>query len=124
MVKITPEDFIAALKEMSIKEVLKLVEAIKEEFGIDPTAVVAAAPSSGAGEVEAAKKEVSVKLVSAGQKKIEVIKAIKEITNLGLMESKKLVDSVPVFVKESIKPEEADKIRDTLVAAGAEVSIE
>lgn len=124
MSKIKPEDFIAALKEMSIKEVLSLVEAIKEEFGIDPTAVAVAAPA-GAGEAEdSAKKEVSVKLVSAGQKKIEVIKAIKEITNLGLMESKKLVDSAPIFVKEAIKPDEADRIRDALVAAGAEVSIE
>lgn len=123
MAKIKPEDFITALKEMSIKEVMQLVEAMKEEFGIDPTAVVATASTQETAATET-KKEVNLKLVSAGQKKIEVIKAVKEITNLGLMEAKKLVDSAPVLIKEGVKTEEADKIRDILVAAGAEIAYE
>lgn len=127
MSKFTPEEFVQALKEMKVKEVMAIIEAIKEEFGVDPSAVFAAGSardqdSDGAKQKE--KTEVNIRIVSAGQKKIEVIKAVKELAGLGLMESKKLVDSVPVLFKEGVKPEEAEKIRDILVAAGAEVAIE
>lgn len=124
MAKIQPEDFINALKEMTIKEVMSLVEAIKNEFGIDPAAFAVAASAAADDEGANVKSEVSVKLVSAGQKKIEVIKVVKELAGLGLMESKKLVDSAPVMFREGIPPEEAEKIRDALVAAGAEVLVE
>lgn len=123
--KLNPKEFVDALKEMKIKEIMDLVEAIKEEFGIDPAAFVASqAPASDDSKAAEVKTEVTVRIVSAGQKKIEVIKAVKEIAGLGLMEAKKLVDSVPAVVKEQIKPEEAEKIREALVAAGAEVVVE
>lgn len=122
--KFTAEEFISALKEMKIREIMELVEAIKQEFGIDPTAFAVAKTAEGDQGAPQAKTEVNVKIVSAGQKKIEVIKAVKDLVQVGLMEAKKLVDSVPVVLKEKITPEEAEKIRETLVAAGAEVAIE
>lgn len=126
MAKFTPEEFIQALKEMKVKEVMAIIEAIKEEFGVDPSAVFAATSSRNQDDNPEQKKknEVNVRIVSAGQKKIEIIKAVKELAGLGLMESKKLVDSVPVLFKEGISTEEAEKIREVLVAAGAEVAIE
>lgn len=126
MAKFTPEEFIQALKEMKVKEVMAIIEAIKEEFGVDPSAIFAATSSRNQDDNTEQKKKsvVNVRIVSAGQKKIEVIKAVKELAGLGLMESKKLVDSVPVLFKENINTEEAEKIREVLVAAGAEVAIE
>ena len=121
MAKLTKETFIESLKEMNIKEVMELVDAMKEEFGIDPTAVaVAAAPAAAA---DAAPTEVSVILKSAGGNKVAVIKVVKEITGLGLMEAKALVDGAPKAVKEKIKPEEAKEIASQLTVAGAEVEV-
>lgn len=120
MAKLTKELFIDSLKEMNIKEVMELVDAMKEEFGIDPTAVAVAGPAAG---VEEAKSEVTVTMKSFGGNKVAVIKAVKEKLGLGLMDAKKLVESAPVAVKEDIKPEEAEEIRATLVAAGAEVEV-
>lgn len=121
MAKLTKESFIESLKEMNIKEVMELVDAMKEEFGIDPTAVaVAAGPAAGAEE---AKTEVTVTLKSAGGNKVAVIKAVKEALGLGLMDAKKLVESAPVAVKENIKPEEAEELKAVLVAAGAEAEV-
>ncbi|MGX9395719.1 50S ribosomal protein L7/L12 [Mycoplasma sp. 1573] len=122
MAKLTKEEFISALKEMNIKEVMELVEGLKEEFGIDPSAVAvaAAAPADGAAE----KTEFNVTLKSAGDQKVNVIKAVKEATGLGLMEAKKLVESAPAVVKENVKKDEAEEIKAKLVAAGAEVSID
>lgn len=122
MSKITKESFIAALKEMNIKEVMELVEALKEEFGVDPTVAVAAA--GPVGETKAEKTEVTLKLIAPGQAKVEIIKLVKDIAGVGLMDAKKLVDSAPVVLKENIKPEEAEDIKAKLVAAGAEVSVE
>lgn len=121
MAKLTKETFIESLKEMNIKEVMELVEAMKEEFGIDPTAVaVAAGPVAAADE---APSEVTVTLKSAGGNKVAVIKAVKEITGAGLMDAKKMVDGAPTPIKENIKPEEAEEIKAKLVEAGAEVEI-
>ena len=121
MAKLTKESFIESLKEMNIKEVMELVDAMKEEFGIDPTAVaVAAAPAGGADE---AKSEVTVTLKGIGGNKVAVIKAVKEALGLGLMDAKKMVESAPVAVKEDIKPEEAEELKAALVAAGAEVEV-
>lgn len=121
MAKLTKESFISSLKEMNIKEVMELVDAMKEEFGIDPTAVaVAAGPAAAAEEV---KSEVTVTLKSAGANKVAVIKVVKELTGLGLMEAKALVDGAPKSIKENIKPEEAEEIKKKLVEAGAEVTI-
>ena len=123
MAKINKEEFIAGLKEMTILEIKELVDAMKEEFGIDPTAVAVAAPGAGAGAAEAAEPtEVSVILENAGATKIAVIKVVREITGLGLKEAKDLVDAAPKPIKENIKPEEAKEIAAKLTEAGATVS--
>ena len=102
MAKIKKEDFIASLKEMTLLEINELVEAMKEEFGVDPSAVAAAAPAAGAGAGEAAgSANVTVSIVDGGAAKVQVIKVVKEITGLGLKESKDIVDNKGV-VKENI----------------------
>ncbi|UUD36518.1 50S ribosomal protein L7/L12 [Mycoplasmopsis citelli] len=123
MAKLTKETFIESLKEMSIKEVMELVDAMKEEFGIDPSAAVAvaAAPAEGGEEV---KSNVKVVIKADNGKKVQIIKAVKELLGNSLMEAKKLVDNLPAVVKENIKPEEAEQIKAALVEAGAEVSVE
>ncbi len=124
MAKINKEEFIAGLKEMTILEIKELVDAMKEEFGIDPTAVAVAAPGAGAGAAAAAEPtEVSVILENAGATKIAVIKVVREITGLGLKEAKDLVDGAPKPIKENIKPEEAKEIAAKLTEQGATVSI-
>ena len=121
MAKLTKESFIESLKEMNIKEVMELVDAMKEEFGIDPTAVaVAAGPAAEAAEE---KTEFTVQLKSAGGNKVAAIKAVKEATGLGLMDAKKMVESAPVAVKENIKKDEAEALKAALEAAGAEVEL-
>ena len=121
MAKLTKEDFISALKEMTILEVKELVDAMKEEFGVDPSAVaVAAAPAAGAVEEGPSTKTVVLK--SAGGNKIAVIKIIKEITGLGLVEAKGLADNGG-NIKENVPAEEADAIAKQLTEAGAEVEL-
>ena len=101
MAKLTKETFIESLKEMSLLEIKELVDAMKEEFGVDPSAVaVAAAPAAGAGAAEES-STVSVILKNAGAAKVQVIKVIKEITGLGLKESKDIADNGGA-VKENI----------------------
>ena len=121
MAKITKEDFISALKEMTILEVKELVDAMKEEFGVDPSAVaVAAAPAAGAEDTASANKNVVLK--NAGATKIAVIKILKEITGLGLVEAKALADNGG-NVKENVAADEAEKIKAQLEEAGAEVEL-
>ncbi|MBQ7031354.1 MAG: 50S ribosomal protein L7/L12 [Bacilli bacterium] len=121
MAKLTREDFISALKEMTILEVKELVDAMKEEFGVDPSAVaVAAAPVAGAEDAGSSTKTVVLK--SAGGNKIAVIKIIKEITGLGLVEAKGLADNGG-NIKENIPADEAQSIADQLTEAGAEVEL-
>ena len=121
MAKLNKEDFISALKEMTILEVKELVDAMKEEFGVDPMAVaVAAAPVAGAAETESANKTVVLK--SAGGNKIAVIKLIKEITGLGLVEAKGLADNGG-NIKENVPAAEADELKAKLEEAGAEVEL-
>ena len=123
MAKLTKETFIEALKEMTILEVKELVDAMREEFGIDPSAV-AAAPAAGAGAAAAAEQtEFDVILKAPGAAKLGVIKVVKEITGLGLKESKDLVDNAPKPIKEKVSKAEADEIKEKLVAAGAEVEV-
>lgn len=122
MAKLTKEAFIESLKEMNIKEVMELVEAMKEEFGIDPSAVAVAAGPVGPAEEET-KSEVTVTLKGDGGKKVNVIKAVKELLNIGLMDAKKIVDSIPAVIKENVKPAEAEEIKKALEEAGAEVSV-
>ena len=120
MAKLTREDFISALKEMTILEVKELVDAMKEEFGVDPSAVAVAAPAAAAAD--AAPSTVSVSIADAGLAKVAVIKVVKEITGLGLKESKDIVDTNGV-VKENIPTAEADEIKAKLEEAGATVEV-
>ena len=121
MAKLTREDFISALKEMTILEVKELVDAMKEEFGVDPSAVaVAAAPTAGAAAEDNAAKTVVLK--DAGATKMAVIKLLKEITGLGLVEAKALADNGG-NVKENVPAKEAEEIKAQLEEAGATIEL-
>ena len=121
MAKLTKEDFISSLKEMNLLEIKELVDAMKEEFGVDPSAVAVAAPA-GAGAADAAPSTVTVSIADAGAAKVAVIKVVKEITGLGLKESKDIVDNNGA-VKENISTTEADEIKAKLEEAGATVEV-
>ena len=122
MAKITKEDFINSLKEMTILEVKELVDAMKEEFGVDPSAVaVAAAPAAGAAE-EAGDAKKTVVLKDAGAQKLQVIKIVREVTGLGLKEAKDIADNGG-NIKENISAEEADELKAKLEEAGATVEL-
>ena len=121
MAKFTKEEFINGLKEMTILEVKELVDAMKEEFGVDPSSVAVAAPVA-AEAVDEGPKMVTVNLVNAGAAKVNVIKVIKEITGLGLKESKDIADNGGA-VKENISVDEANEIKAKLEEAGAEVEV-
>ena len=121
MAKLTKEEFISSLKEMNLLEIKDLVDAMKEEFGVDPSSVAVAAPVQ-AEAVEEGPKVVTVTLVNAGAAKVNVIKIIKEITGLGLKESKDIADNGGA-VKENISVDEANEIKAKLEEAGAEVEV-
>ena len=121
MAKFTKEEFINGLKEMTILEVKELVDAMKEEFGVDPSAVaVAAAPAAGAAAEDNAAKTVVLK--DAGATKMQVIKLLKEITGLGLVEAKALADNGG-NVKENVPAAEAEQIKAQLEEAGATIEL-
>ena len=121
MAKLNKEDFISALKEMTILEVKELVDMMKEEFGVDPSAVaVAAAPA--AAEVADEKSTFDVVLTSAGANKIAVIKIVREVTSLGLVEAKNLTEAGGA-IKEGLKKEEAEELKAKLEEAGATVEL-
>ena len=124
MAKLTKEEIIAALKEMTVLELNDLVKAVEEEFGVTAAAPVAVA-AAPAEEEEAQKgpTEVTLFLKSAGASKVPVIKAVQAITGLGLMDAKKVVDGAPVAIKEHISPVEAEEHKKALEAAGAECEI-
>ncbi|MBM7452882.1 large subunit ribosomal protein L7/L12 [Acholeplasma morum] len=121
MAKLTKAAFIEALKEMSILEIKELVDGLKEEFGIDPTAV-SAAPAAAAAVVEE-KTEFDVILKGFGAKKLDVIKVVRELTGLGLVEAKTMTETAGAVVKEKVKKEDAEAAKEKLVAAGADVEI-
>ncbi|MDO5393365.1 MAG: 50S ribosomal protein L7/L12 [Mycoplasmatota bacterium] len=121
MAKLTRDEFISSLKEMTLLEIKELVDAMKEEFGVDPSAVAVAAPAAGAA-ADAAPSTVTVSIADAGAAKVAVIKVVKEITGLGLKESKDIVDNNGV-VKENIAVAEADEIKAKLEEAGATVEV-
>ena len=123
MAKLTKEEIIASLKEMSVLELNDLVKAVEEEFGVTAAAPVAAAAAPVEEEAAKGPAEVSLVLKSAGASKVQVIKAVQAITGLGLMDAKKLVDGAPVAVKEHISPVEAEEHKKALEAAGAEVEV-
>ena len=123
MAKLTTEEFIEAIKELSVLELNDLVKACEEEFGVSAAAgvVVAAAAEGGAAAEE--KDEFDVKLVSAGAAKVKVIKVVREVTGLGLKEAKALVDEAPKVIKEGASKAEAEEIKTKLEAEGAEVNL-
>ncbi len=122
MAKLTKESFIESLKEMNLLEIKELVDAMKEEFGVDPSAVAVAAPAAAGDAADATPSVVSVVLTEAGAAKINVIKVIKEITGLGLKESKEIADNGGA-VKENISVDEANEIKAKLEEAGATVEV-
>ena len=123
MAKLTNEEIIASLKEMTLLELNDLVKAIEEEFGVTAAAPVAVAAAPAEEETSKGPTEVTVTLKSFGANKVAVIKAVQAITGLGLIDAKKLVDAAPTPIKEKISPDEANTIKDQLVAAGAEVEV-
>ena len=124
MAKLTKEEIIASLKEMTVVELNELVKAVEEEFGVTAAAPVAAAAAPAAEEeVSKGPSEVNLVLKAVGMQKVAVIKAVQAITGLGLMDAKKLVDGAPCNIKEKISPVEAEEHKKALVAAGAEVEI-
>lgn len=123
MAKLTIEEIIASLKEMTALELHDLVKAVEEEFGVTAAAPVAAAAPAEEETVQAGPTEVSLILKAVGGAKVAVIKAVQAITGLGLMDAKKLVDAIPATIKEHISPVEAEEHKKALVEAGAEVEI-
>ena len=124
MAKLTTDEIIAALKEMTLLEASELVKAIEDTFGVSaaaPAAVVAA-PAAGAAEAEE-KTEFDVVLEGFGDNKIQVIKAVRELTNLGLKEAKEVVEGAPKAVLEGAKKEDAEAAKEKLEAAGAAVTL-
>ena len=122
MAKLVVQEVIDGLKEMSILEINELIEAIEEEFGVSAAAPVAVA-AADTGAVAEESSEVTVTLTEAGQSKVAVIKVVNEITGLGLMGAKKLVESAPAAIKENISVDEAEDIKAQLVEAGASVEV-
>ena len=124
---LTTEKWIEELKSISVLELSERIKALEEEFGVSATAVAAAAPAAaGAGDGAAAEEEsstVDVVLTSSGDKKIQVIKAVRAATGLGLKEAKALVDGAPKPVKEGVDREEAEKLKGELEEAGGEVEL-
>lgn len=124
MAKLTIDEIIDALKEMTLLEASELVKAIEDTFGVSaaaPAAVVAA-PAAGAAEAEE-KTEFDVVLEGFGDNKIQVIKAVRELTNLGLKEAKEVVEGAPKAVLEGAKKEDAEAAKEKLEAAGAAVTL-
>ena len=122
MAKLTKESFIESLKEMSLLEIKELVDAMKEEFGVDPSAVAVAAPVAGAASEDEGSATVTVVIADGGAAKVNVIKVVREITGLGLKESKDIVDNCGA-VKENISKDEANDIKAKLEEAGATVEV-
>ena len=123
------EDILQQIEEMSVKDLAELVEMIEERFNVSaamaaPVAVAVATADGDAGGAGAAAETYKVVMTSAGQKKIQVIKEIKELTGKGLKECKELADALPATIKEDVGPDEATSIKEKLEAAGAEVELQ
>ena len=121
---LSKDDILNAIAEMSVMQVVELVEAMEEKFGVSAAAAVAAAPAA-AGEAAAAeeKTEFDVILTSAGDKKVNVIKVVRAATGLGLKEAKGVVDGAPAPLKEGVAKDEAEELKKQLEEAGASVEI-
>jgi large subunit ribosomal protein L7/L12 len=123
---VSKEDILETLSSMTVMEVVDLISAMEEKFGVSAAAAVAAAPAAGAavaGEVVEEKDEFDVVLASFGDKKVGVIKAVRSITGLGLKEAKDMVESAPTTVKEGASKTEAEELKKQLEEAGATVEL-
>ena len=121
---LTKEDIINAVAEMSVMDVVELIEAMEEKFGVTAAAAVAAGPAAGdAGAAAEEQTEFDVVLTAAGDKKVNVIKAVRAATGLGLKEAKAMVDGAPATVKEAASKDEAEELKKALEEAGASVEI-
>ncbi|MBY6206794.1 MULTISPECIES: 50S ribosomal protein L7/L12 [Halomonas] len=121
---LTKEDIINAVSDMSVMEVVELIEAMEEKFGVSAAAAVVAGPGAG-GDAAAAEEQTEFDLVltSAGDKKVNVIKAVREITGLGLKEAKGAVDGAPATIKEAMSKDDAEEAKKKLEEAGASVEL-
>ena len=123
---VSKEDILETLSNMTVMEVVDLISAMEEKFGVSAAAAVAAAPAAGAaaaGEVAEEKDEFEVVLSSFGDKKVGVIKAVRTITGLGLKEAKDMVESAPTTIKEGASKDEAEELKKQLEEAGATVEL-
>lgn len=121
---LSKDDILNAIAEMSVMDVVELVEAMEEKFGVSAAAAVAVAgPAAGGGEAAAEQTEFDVVMKSFGANKVAVIKAIRSITGLGLKEAKDMVEGAPVSVKEGVEKAEAEDVKKQLEEAGAEVEV-
>jgi len=121
MAKLSTQEIIDAVKELSVLELNDLVKACEEEFGVSAAAGVVVAAAAGAVEEE--KTEFNVELTEVGPNKVKVIKVVREITGLGLKEAKDLVDGAPKMIKENVEKAEADDIKAKVEAEGAKVTL-
>ena len=119
----TKEDIIQAIKEMSVLDLNELVKACEEEFGVSAAAAVVAGGAVAGGAAAEEKTEFDVVLANAGDNKIKVIKAVREITGLGLKEAKEIVDGAPKTLKEGVSKEEAEDMKAKLAEVGATVEV-
>jgi len=122
---LSKDDILNAIAEMSVMDVVELVEAMEEKFGVSAAAAVAAAPAAGgdAGAAAEEQTEFDVILTSAGEKKVSTIKAVRALTGLGLKEAKAMVDGAPSTVKEACSKDDAEAAKKDLEAAGASAEI-
>lgn len=123
MAKLTQEEILSYLDEATILELNELVKAIEEKYGVSAAAPVAVVAGAGEAAADAAPSSVTVTLSSVGETKVAVIKVVREITGLGLVDAKKLVDGAPAELKKDISVEEAEEIKKKLMDAGATVEI-
>ncbi len=120
---ISKDDILNAIAEMSVMDVVELIEAMEEKFGVSAAAAVAVAGGADAGAAAAEQTEFDVVLTGFGDKKVAVIKAVRGATGLGLKEAKEAVESAPKVLKEAVSKEEAEALKAELEAAGASVEI-
>jgi large subunit ribosomal protein L7/L12 len=123
---LSKDDILNAIADMSVMDIVELIEAMEEKFGVTAAAAVAAAPAAGGGDAGAAAEEQTefdVMLTSAGEKKVAVIKAVRAITGLGLKEAKGLVDGAPSPIKEGVSKDDAEDIKKQLEEAGGSAEL-
>jgi large subunit ribosomal protein L7/L12 len=120
---LSKDEILEGIASLSVMEVVELVSAMEEKFGVSAAAAVAVAAAPAAAAAVEEQDEFEVVLASAGEKKVNVIKAVRELTGLGLKEAKDLVDSAPSTVKESVSKAEAEEIKKKLEDAGAQVTL-